>query len=336
MQLDTLCFATYTKNLKLALAETMSDEDLVRTLLDCILSNVSVRNKNGEPFDTSKSVASEYLNRKRPIPKAIRDSVDAVQDSAEQYFTDRIIPLISLIHMGDLVDALTSLLQNDSSIAKKAKASLLAVSSSEPAAYLSKLYLFAITRPNKEKKPQDSPAASSNKFTVDDVELINQKLALMEVPERLTPPDSVADEELRYVSELLSAYADATGRDALTQADLSDPELRRFQKDFSKQRKDFYAAETIRRASRDSLAARGVEAFQALKDETYSGIEDTLDDYYENGFLRLRAVMDRIGILTLSKSMLLKIPNWVGIEERKGICHFLVNDGKVQWVDAND
>lgn len=336
MQLDTLCFATYTKNLKLALAETMSDEDLVRTLLDCILSNVSVRNKNGDPFDTSKSVASEYLNRKRPIPKAIRDSVDAVQDSAEQYFADRIIPLISSIHMGDLVDTLTSLLQNDSSIAKKAKTSLLAASDSEPAAYLSKLYLFAITRPNKEKKPQDLPAASSNRFTMDDVELINQKLALMEVPERLIPPDSVADEELRYVSELLSAYADATGRDALTQADLSDPKLRRFQKDFSKQRKDFYAAETIRRASRDSLAARGVEAFQALKDETYSGIEDTLDDYYENGFLRLRAVMDRIGILTLSKSMLLKIPNWVGIEERKGICHFLVNDGKVQWVDAND
>lgn len=336
MQLDTLCFATYTKNLKLALAETMSDEDLVRTLLDCILSNVSVRNKNGDSFDTSKSIASEYLNRKRPIPKAIRDSVDAVQDSAEQYFADRIIPLISSIHMGDLVDALTSLLQNDSSIAKKAKASLLAASASEPAAYLSKLYLFAITRPNKEKKPQDSPAASSNKFTMDDVELINQKLALMEVPERLIPPDSVADEELRYVSELLSAYADATGRNTLTQADLSAPELRRFQKDFSKQRKDFYAAETIRRASRDSLAARGVEAFQALKDETYSGIEDTLDDYYENGFLRLRAVMERIGILTLSKSMLLKIPNWVGIEERKGICHFLVNDGKVQWVDAND
>lgn len=336
MQLDTLCFATYTKNLKLALAETMSDEDLVRTLLDCILSNVSVRNKNGDSFDTSKSIASEYLNRKRPIPKAIRDSVDAVQDSAEQYFADRIIPLISSIHMGDLVDALTSLLQNDSSIAKKANASLLAASASEPAAYLSKLYLFAITRPNKEKKPQDSPAASSNKFTMDDVELINQKLALMEVPERLIPPDSVADEELRYVSELLSAYADATGRNTLTQADLSAPELRRFQKDFSKQRKDFYAAETIRRASRDSLAARGVEAFQALKDETYSGIEDTLDDYYENGFLRLRAVMERIGILTLSKSMLLKIPNWVGIEERKGICHFLVNDGKVQWVDAND
>lgn len=336
MQLDTLCFATYTKNLKLALAETMSDEDLVRTLLDCILSNVSVRNKNGDPFDTSKSVASEYLNRKRPIPKAIRDSVDAVQDSAEQYFADRIIPLISSIHMGDLVDTLTSLLQNDSSIAKKAKTSLLAASDSEPAAYLSKLYLFAITRPNKEKKLQDLPAASSNRFTMDDVELINQKLALLEVPERLIPPDSVADEELRYVSELLSAYADATGRDALTQADLSDPKLRRFQKDFSKQRKDFYAAETIRRASRDSLAARGVEAFQALKDETYSGIEDTLDDYYENGFLRLRAVMDRIGILTLSKSMLLKIPNWVGIEERKGICHFLVNDGKVQWVDAND
>lgn len=334
MQLDTLCFATYTRNLKVALAESMSDEDLVRVLLSCILSKIPLRNKNGDPFDFSKTLASDYLRQERTIPKAIRDSADAVQDSAEQYFTDRIIPLIKPILMADLVDAQTSLLQNDSSIAKKAKASLLAVSNSAPAVYLSKLYLFALTRPNKKKKPQGA-AASSPKFTMDDVDLVNQKLALMKAPERLIPPDNVADEELRYISELLAAYADALGCDVLTQSDLSDLKLYRFQKDFSKQRRDFYAAETIRRASRDSLATYGIEAFQSLKDETYAGIEDTLDNYYENGFLRLKAVMDRVGILTLSKSMLLKIPNWVGIEERKGICHFLVNDGKVQWVDAN-
>nr|DAP32804.1 MAG TPA: hypothetical protein [Caudoviricetes sp.] len=40
MQLDTLCFATYTRNLKVALAESMSDEDLVRVLLSCILSKI--------------------------------------------------------------------------------------------------------------------------------------------------------------------------------------------------------------------------------------------------------------------------------------------------------
>lgn len=125
---------------------------------------------------------------------------------------------------------------------------------------------------------------------MDDVDLVNQKLALMKAPERLIPPDNVADEELRYISELLAAYADALGCDVLTQSDLSDPKLYRFQKDFSKQRRDFYAAETIRRASRDSLATYGIEAFQSLKDETYAGIEDTLDNYYENGFLRLKAV----------------------------------------------
>lgn len=335
MQLDTLCFATYTKNLKVALAESMSDEDLVRVLLNCILSKIPLKNRNGNPFDISKSLASDYLRRERPIPKDIRNSASAVEDSAEQYFADNIIPLINPVHLGDLVDAQTTLLQNDSSIAKKAKSELLASSNSAPTVYLSKLYLFALTRPNKEKKPQGAPVASSKKFTMDDVDLVNQKLALMKAPERLIPPDDVADEELRYISELLAAYADALGRDVLTQSNLSDPKLQRFQKDFSKQRKDFYAAETIRRASRDSLATYGIEAFQSLKDETYAGIEDMLDNYYENGFLRLKAVMERVGILTLSKSMLLKIPNWVGIEERKGICHFLVNDGKVQWVDAN-
>lgn len=107
MQLDTLCFATYTRNLKVALAESMSDEDLVRVLLSCILSKIPLRNKNGDPFDFSKTLASDYLRQERTIPKAIRDSADAVQDSAEQYFTDRIIPLIKPILMADLVDAQT-------------------------------------------------------------------------------------------------------------------------------------------------------------------------------------------------------------------------------------
>ena len=321
--MNTLCFATYTKNLKLALVETMSDEELVRTLLDCILSKVSLLNKNGNPFDTSKSIASEYLSRKRPIPRAIKDSVDTVKDSAAQYFADRILPLIDPIHMEDLIDAQTSLLQNDFSIAKNAKTSLLSISHSEPAVYLSKLYLFALTRPNKEKKPQDLPVAFSKKFTMEDVALINQKLALIEAPERLTPPDNVADEELRYVSELLAAYADDSRRDTLTQADLSDPKLREFQKDFSKQRKNFYAAETIRRASRDSLANYGIKAFQSLKDETYAGIEETLDDYYETGFRRLKAVMERVGILTLSNLCYLKFQIGLELKSEKESVIFL-------------
>lgn len=339
MQLDDLCFATFTKNLKIALSEPTSDEELVRTLLNCILLSVDIKNRNGNPFDISKSLASDYLNRKRSIPREIQKaaSSDSVKNNSEQYFSEYIISMIDALRLDDLIDAQTKLLEGDPDLPKRAAKKVLAAKDSGAVYFLSQLFLFALTRPNKRNKPQEIPTAPSNKFTENDLVVINQKLALMEVPERLIPPDQIADDELRYISELLAAYADATGKDVLTQEDLfSDPGLKKFKKDFSRQRKDFYAAETIRRASRDSLAERGVQAFQALKDETYAGIEEMLDNYYDNGFQRLKAVMDRVGILTLTKSMLLKIPNWVGIEERKGICHFLVNDGEVQWVDADD
>lgn len=339
MQLDDLCFATFTKNLKIALSEPTSDEELVRTLLNCILLSVDIKNRNGNPFDISKSLASDYLNRKRSIPREIQKaaSSDSVKNTSEQYFSEYVISMIDELRLDDLIDAQTKLLEGDPDLPKRAAKKILTAKDSGVAYFLSQLFLFSLTRPNKRNKPQEVPTAPSNKFTESDLVVINQKLALMEVPERLIPPDQIADDELRYISELLAAYADATGKDVLTQEDLfSDPDLKKFKKDFSRQRKDFYAAETIRRASRDSLAERGVQAFQALKDETYAGIEEMLDDYYDNGFQRLKAVMDRVGILTLTKSMLLKIPNWVGIEERKGICHFLVNDGEVQWVDADD
>lgn len=102
-----------------------NDTLLIIILTAIILNKVSLCNKNGNPFDTSKSIANEYLNQKRPIPKAIKDSVDSVKNSAAQYFADRIIPLIDPIHMEDLIDAQTSLLQNDSTIVKNIKASLL-------------------------------------------------------------------------------------------------------------------------------------------------------------------------------------------------------------------
>ena len=90
MQLDDLCFATFTKNLKIALSEPTSDEELVRTLLNCILLSVDIKNRNGNPFDISKSLASDYLNRKRSIPREIQKaaSSDSVKNTSEQYFSE--------------------------------------------------------------------------------------------------------------------------------------------------------------------------------------------------------------------------------------------------------
>lgn len=52
---------------------------------------------------------------------------------------------------------------------------------------------------------------------------------------------------------------------------------------------------------------------------------------------RLKAVLDRITIISLTKSALINVVGLIGNLEKKGICHILVNDEKIKsWVDIDE
>ena len=335
------CFASYTKTLKIGLVGFSSDEELIRTLFNCLINELDLKGKNGEPIDVSKTLVSDYLARRRPVPKKIKDASvhPAVCQNAEQYFQTFFIPCINPHNLDDLLDAIAKLIENDTGLTKKVRKQFEELrTTATPAKYLSDTFLFSLVRPNRvSNKKSPSPKTTATGIEKSDIEIINEKLAKFGRLERIIPPTEITVEELPYVTALLAAYADDTGEVLLSHDDLqNNPRLKKYLKNFKKQRNYFYAAETVRQGSRDSLGEEGPKHFEDLKSDTLTFIDNVYEDDYDSGYDRLKAVTDRAAEMSSSRSILLSIPTWVGPDEKMGICHFLVNDGSLKWVDEDE
>jgi hypothetical protein len=158
-------------------------------------------------------------------------------------------------------------------------------------------------------------------------------LAKLPHPQTMTPPEDIADEELPYVTELLAAYADAEGLGELSKEELE--KYHKYKKNFQRQRKDYYAAESVRRGTRDAFGESDPDQFETLKDETHDGIIEVHERDYDHGLARLNAVMSQAALVSVNKCVL-RETDWIGNSEKKGVCHFLVNDGRIRWVDDDD
>ncbi len=147
-------------------------------------------------------------------------------------------------------------------------------------------------------------------------------------PEELEPAQEVDTDELAYIAALLEAYSDDLKINIDTVKALEAYE--NYFQHFSRQRKDYYKAETIRRFVRDTLT--DTKEFDVLKSDIFDGIIDVHEKEYESGYQRLIADLQQAAIVNTSKSLLDSRLHFVGSGERKGVCHMLVNEKKVKWV----
>lgn len=53
---------------------------------------------------------------------------------------------------------------------------------------------------------------------------------------------------------------------------------------------------------------------------------------YDSGFDRMTAVMEHVTQVPLSNNLQDIMLDWIGPGEKKGVCHMLVNDGKLGWM----
>lgn len=179
-------------------------------------------------------------------------------------------------------------------------------------------------------------AAADTEFAEEispDLSKLRTLFAKLPHPVILSPPDELSEDEMPYVEALLEAYADAEGLEKLSKDELDS--YRKYKKNFQRQRKDYYAAESVRRGTREAFGNTDPDQFETLKNETYDGIVDVHEQEYENGFDRLGAVMTQAAITPISKCTLCET-DWIGNSEKKGVCHFLVNDGRIKWVDGDE
>ncbi|MBQ0798604.1 MAG: hypothetical protein KBT63_04920 [Porticoccaceae bacterium] len=142
------------------------------------------------------------------------------------------------------------------------------------------------------------------------------------------PPEEVAENEARYIYELLLAYGDCEGEKV---SDIRWLELNeKYKKNLQRQRERFYSAESLRNFSRDNVPSG---TFEGLQEDVYQGVVDVCESEYVNGFERMKATVNQSVSLSVDSSPLRSVTR---IIDKQGICHQLVNKEKLKWVDSED
>jgi hypothetical protein len=142
-------------------------------------------------------------------------------------------------------------------------------------------------------------------------------------PQAMTPPSDIDPTESRYVERLLEAYLDHIKEPITVPNDLKKwPTLNGH---FTRQREAFYHAETLRVFVRDKVEPG---TYERLHDEVFSGVIDTSDDDYDDGYARVKAVIKAAQDMQLTANPIAPIAE---TQDRHGICHQLANEDRLKW-----
>lgn len=176
-------------------------------------------------------------------------------------------------------------------------------------------------------------ASQSQQSLKNDIDLITDlesKIKLLSRPMNVPVPEAATQNEQTYINETCLAYGDAEGIDNFSKDDLVDyPE---YAADLEERRIDFYSAESIRRSVLELKSEHLTDQFDVLKDETFNGIKDTAKRIHPNGFEHMLAVMEQAVVAPVTNYLFSSSPYWISAKIKKGVCHHLVNDGKLRWV----
>ncbi|MCX6218307.1 ABC-three component system protein [Spirosoma sp.] len=148
------------------------------------------------------------------------------------------------------------------------------------------------------------------------------------LPEReklISIPTGVQDYENRYVDELLLAYSTSSPTVFSHIEDLKHSNVHR--KHFERARINFHHAEQLRNFYRDSLP---IGTFEDFQNEIFDGIINTVEEEYENAFKKVKEVENKAVSLVISSNPLSDVSV---VKDRGGICHQLVNEGRLSWTN---
>ena len=318
-----LVFAAVLAELKASWADTIADPDLINLLYDAVAVPVGLTNKNGEPITVAKGTASKIMKRlpggnpNRSIRSKSAD--DKVLASIEEYFKRNVVKRLLKGCEDDLIERLKAIINDDAGISKAKKQELLENAQKDKLAmFLASVYLYSLSRDN---VLHDS---SSTKPITATTEL-----------EVIPLPTGITGVEGSYTDALLAAYGQAEGIKNFTVDMLNTYPTHK--ENFSNQRKYYFAAEAVRRGTRDLYGTKEKDQFEVLKDEMYEGVTEVWEDEAKNGLARMRKVMAQATKTSLDKCRICRDTEWVGNSQRKGVCHFLVGENRLKgWVRDDD
>lgn len=289
-----------------------------------VLNDFNVTNSNSRAWaigdENIPVVAQKYIGKKEGLDKII------------EFYNSKMIDNVLVEALREeMYDALADLVQSCDVPPKKKEKWLKLHGNGEDGAFLACVFQYAVLQKNKvspgkkQKKASDPESESLDEFRA----LVGKKLK----KPKAVVPKTVQPEELGYVKELYAAYENASGVNVENPDDLDKINYRMH---FEQQRKTYYAAETIRQAVRDSILPDEEDVFDVLKDEIEDGIFEVSNEHYENGVKKIDAVMKQAALVPISHNSDVLTYNWIAAREKKGVCHMLVGDERLKWVDNDD
>lgn len=330
-------FAAYARAIH-AGATSLDPTNMVKKILDSIVMQDGVLNEKGSPYNITSKEALEWWNEEANIPPNIVDATKDVKivSGVHSYFDKTIYQGIILPQReANCFSLIKRAVNDDDSIPDETlKAWQDLLDEDQKVLYLVETFLYALSSPNDKNKENKKKKKIKSSDIREDVDDFQRTLGKLPKPTQIDPPEELEDHELGYVSQLCAAYSLDAG-ERIMREDL--PTYPEYNKHFQRQRKDYYRAETVRQASRDLFSAEEIDPFEDLKDETYSMIEETIEEVEsEPALKKVKKVVDAAGKAPVNRSLLVHIPRWIGAEEKKGTCHMLVNEERIKWVDDDE
>ena len=313
---------------------------IAKILFEPVISLGDCVNRHGEPYTIDNKSASLWYKQEADIPGNLKKAANdgRVYKGIGKYFTDEVLDkVLSGVKADDMVAELLNLIK-ESDLSEMEKGDLNKLyEDGDLGGFLGRAFLYAILPNNMKKDASYEDYSKTAQVTAADInheiEAFRQFVGQFKKPAPLSPPLTIATEEMKYVTELFRVYQEKTGVECNCVKDLdSCPNMK---KNFNRQRKDYYLAETIRRGLRDTVAPQEEENFEAVKEEMYEGVVTTEEKDYACGYDRMNAVMEYATLVELSSNLQTVTLNWIGPGEKKGICHMLVNDEKLSWIEGD-
>ena len=324
--MSELIISTLVKEMKNSFKKTMSYEALLNLLCEPVIESCELQSKNGDQISIDKSKASKIINRNKNggnLPKTIVNApVCKHYNEIYQFFEKSVVSILNPNCIDDLIHRLKKCISDDQEIADSNKNDMLDSADKDPShIFFANVFLYTLTRDNR------SHISKIDKNT-NKIEERKKK----PLPTK-TIPDIVKAEEMPYIAALFDAYGQVCG---VIKFDASlFPKHLDLQKHYNQQRKYYFAAESLNEEVRDVYGAD--DGFNTLKDEIYEGTIEVWGEQHQNGLSRLKCVLEQVTQIKIDSCFLTKETEWVTMTVKKGVCHFLVNDGSFEgWVRDDD
>lgn len=285
---------------------------------------------DGVPYAVDNQNANSWCKGEEPIPTEIKKAIGkktTLEALIEYYkskdFTDQLYEATE----DEMYESVVKLVK-DCDISDSAKEKLLKIyESGDYRSFLAHVFQRAIRGENKvvskrrKRKAADIEDDSIKEFN----KLVRKKKPETHVPATVQPP------EMTYVSQLFAAY-NTTGK-GLHISKPEDLDALGLREHFEHQRQSYYMAETVNSETRDAVLPGEKSPFDVLKDEIEFGIFIEKRKTYPDAVQKVDAVVGKASELSISTMVDEATNHWIGVGEKAGVCHMLVNDERLKWVD---